>query len=58
MHIPGITPDDVTAVRRQICARCEHRRTKPIVGDVCGKCGCNIRGKTRVMRAKCPIGRW
>lgn len=51
------TKAEVTKERREICSTCEHRTT--MIGvDVCNKCGCSIWGKTLIMNAKCPEGKW
>jgi hypothetical protein len=42
--------------REAICQACPYYRQ--FVGTWCAKCGCNMFLKTRIMEAKCPIGKW
>ena len=39
--------------RMPICNVCEFK-----TGEFCGKCGCLLEAKTRVMSEECPEGKW
>jgi hypothetical protein len=40
--------------RMEICKQCEHLKSF----NRCDKCGCFMDGKTHVLDAECPIGKW
>lgn len=52
--IKRVTPEQA-AIRQKICDRCPHR--KPVV-NICRKCGCLLRFKTKLAITDCPIGAW
>lgn len=58
------TSDDFVAQRRQVCEACEHiNRRANYLGsrlDIssCSICGCFIKTKTLIRRARCPKGKW
>tara|TARA_R100000541_G_scaffold19076_1_gene29078 strand:- start:392 stop:556 length:165 start_codon:yes stop_codon:yes gene_type:complete len=46
------------AKRRQaICLGCD-KRIPTFIGFICKECGCNIRAKSNISFAKCPLGKW
>ena len=49
------TPDELAAYRLEICKGCEWFRPKT---QTCKKCGCFMKLKTTLEKAKCPIGKW
>jgi hypothetical protein len=46
---------DVSKERLEICGTCEFY--VPITTQ-CNQCGCFMRGKTLLLDAECPIGKW
>jgi hypothetical protein len=40
--------------RLDICKKCEYLKKL----DRCSKCGCVMSLKTKLKKAKCPIGKW
>jgi len=49
------TPDELAAYRLEICKGCEWFRPKT---QTCKKCGCFMKLKTQLEKAKCPIDKW
>jgi hypothetical protein len=49
------TPEELAAYRLEICKGCELFRVKI---KTCMKCGCFMKLKTTLEKAKCPIGKW
>ena len=49
------SPDELAAYRLEICKGCEWFRPKT---QTCKKCGCFMKLKTTLEKAKCPIGKW
>ena len=49
------SPDELAAYRLEICKGCEFFRPKT---QTCKKCGCFMKLKTTLEKAKCPIGKW
>ena len=47
----------VVSTRRSICATCPFKQRK-LLGEVCTKCGCNIKRKTTTPTEECPLGKW
>lgn len=47
--------DTVALERYEICKTCEHFRPIP---KTCKKCGCFMKMKTTLAKAKCPVGKW
>lgn len=41
--------------RLEICKQCEHLEQQT---TRCDKCGCFMKGKTKLPFAKCPIDKW
>jgi hypothetical protein len=66
----GMLPDDtkkLSEIRFADCLLCEftpHPTDKNTNGPglrdkkYCNSCGCDMEAKTKVIEAKCPIGRW
>lgn len=51
--------DSLTNHRRDICNGCEKKRTEAVTGvELCDKCGCVIKAKTRTLHTSCPLGKW
>lgn len=40
------------------CSKCEHREDYPVVGEICGLCGCPLESKLRVEDEHCEIDKW
>lgn len=49
------TPEELSASRLEICKSCEFFRNST---QTCRKCGCFMKLKTTLEKAKCPIGKW
>lgn len=49
------SPEELSEYRLSICKGCEHFRQ---VAQTCKKCGCFMKLKTTLEKARCPIGRW
>jgi hypothetical protein len=49
------SPEELAASRLEICKGCEWFRQKT---QTCKKCGCFMKLKTTLEKAKCPIGKW
>jgi len=49
------SPEELAAFRLAICETCPFFRK---TSKTCKKCGCFMKLKTTLERAKCPIGRW
>ena len=49
------TPEEISAYRLEICNGCEFFRKAT---NQCKKCGCFMKLKTTLEKAKCPIGKW
>ena len=49
------TPDELAAYRLEICKGCDWFRPKT---QTCKKCGCFMKLKTTLEKAKCPIDKW
>jgi hypothetical protein len=49
------TPEEISISRLEICKSCEWFRPKI---QTCKKCGCFMKLKTTLEKAKCPIGKW
>jgi hypothetical protein len=47
--------EDLVNSRLEICRACEYFRPKT---ETCRKCGCFMKLKTMLEKAKCPIGKW
>ena len=47
----------ITSARRDICATCPFKQRK-FLGEVCTKCGCNIKRKTATPTEECPLNKW
>ena len=47
--------EDLVNSRLEICRACEFFRPKT---ETCRKCGCFMKLKTLLEKAKCPIGKW
>lgn len=47
--------EELAAYRLEICKGCEWFRSK---SQTCKKCGCFMKLKTNLEKAKCPIGKW
>jgi len=45
------------AERMTICRTCPELKRK-LTGSFCNICGCNMKLKTQVKSAKCPLGKW
>lgn len=48
-----IIESDEQHKRLMICGECNH-----FTGKSCGKCGCNMKIKTKLTGSKCPVGKW
>lgn len=46
--------------RLLICTGCKDGNGNACLNDAerCCRCGCDMQAKTRVLNAKCPIGKW
>jgi hypothetical protein len=49
------SPEELAASRLEICKGCIWFRSKT---QTCRKCGCFMKLKTTLEKAKCPIGKW
>jgi hypothetical protein len=49
------SPEEVSLSRLEICNSCEFFRKRT---NQCKKCGCFMKLKTTLEKAKCPIGKW
>ena len=49
------SPEELAAYRLEICQECPWFRHN---SQTCRKCGCFMKLKTSLERAKCPIGKW
>jgi hypothetical protein len=49
------SPEELAASRLEICKGCIWFRQKT---QTCKKCGCFMKLKTTLEKAKCPIGKW
>ncbi len=47
--------EELSASRLEICKSCEWFRQN---SQTCKKCGCFMKLKTTLERARCPIGKW
>jgi len=47
--------EEVSLYRLEICNGCEFFRKRT---NQCKKCGCFMKLKTTLEKAKCPIGKW
>jgi hypothetical protein len=47
--------EDLASYRLEICKGCEFYRART---NQCKKCGCFMKLKTLLEKAKCPIGKW
>jgi len=47
--------DELTAARYAVCEGCERFLS---VTKQCLECGCFMNLKTRLLNAKCPLGKW
>jgi hypothetical protein len=43
--------------RMKICRACPELRMK-LTGVYCNVCGCNMKLKTQLPQAECPLGKW
>lgn len=50
-----ISEDSQAAERMAICKSCPYLDQESVR---CTKCGCNMKYKTKIKSAKCPIGKW
>jgi len=49
------SPEELALYRLEICKTCPFFRPK---SQTCKKCGCFMKLKTTLEKAKCPIGKW
>ena len=49
------TQEEISEYRLEICRGCEFYRKRT---NQCSKCGCFMKLKTTLEKAKCPIGKW
>ena len=49
------SPEEISQYRLEICKQCEFFRQH---SQTCKKCGCFMKLKTTLQRAKCPVGKW
>jgi hypothetical protein len=47
--------EDLIAYRMSVCQTCEFFRART---QQCKKCGCFMKLKSTLKRAKCPVGKW
>jgi hypothetical protein len=47
--------EEIRKERLQICDGCEYFKKEL---NMCKKCGCNMKLKTKLYAAKCPIDKW
>lgn len=48
-------PSEVSDERINICNNCDNYN-QPV--GICKKCGCFMPAKSKLARAKCPLGKW
>ena len=48
-------PEEVATARYDICLNCEELIS---LTKQCKQCGCFMAAKTRLLSAKCPLGKW
>lgn len=59
MAAKTLADDSLANHRRGICASCEKKRIEAVTGvELCDKCGCIIKAKTRLKHATCPLNKW
>lgn len=49
------SPEDLAEYRLNVCKACEFYRERT---NQCKKCGCFMKLKTTLAKAKCPINKW
>jgi hypothetical protein len=49
----NMATEEIQNIRKEICKKCEHYNI-----FFCGKCGCSISLKTKLVKSKCPIDKW
>lgn len=49
------SPEELAQYRLEICKQCDFYKPRT---NQCRKCGCFMKLKTSLERAKCPIGKW
>jgi hypothetical protein len=49
------SPEELAQYRLEICNGCIYFRKKT---QTCRKCGCFMKLKTTLAKAKCPVGKW
>jgi hypothetical protein len=49
------SPEELAASRLEICKGCSFFRERT---NQCKKCGCFMKLKTSLEKARCPIGKW
>jgi len=49
------SPEELEEYRLNICKGCDFFRKS---NQTCRKCGCFMKLKTKLEKAKCPIGKW
>ena len=49
------TDEEIAAYRLEICQGCEFFRKR---FQQCSKCGCFMKLKTMIDKARCPVGKW
>jgi len=49
------SPEEIAQYRLEICKGCEFYKPKT---NQCKKCGCFMKLKTTLQKAKCPIDKW
>jgi len=49
------SPEDLAQYRLEICKQCKFFREHT---QTCRKCGCFMKLKIKLEKAKCPIGKW
>lgn len=52
--------EKLAAMRMAACICCKTDQDQPCLIEQkrCCKCGCDMEAKTRVLGAKCPLGKW
>jgi len=53
----GLTTDEVKKQRLDICKSCEYLIKKNKI-LICGKCGCFVMLKAKVVKENCPLNKW
>jgi hypothetical protein len=57
MFNPNEEQAELATERIQICNRCEHKKTEPIIH--CGLCGCALKAKVfSPVKGACPANKW